>query len=232
MIKFEENMDAIKIYSNEREITKKARKAASLLFSPILNNLGKAIFDEDVDAIRLYSGYGALSELLVLGVTPLSLAASLGSVKSAEELLNLGAKINGPGTGGAEGTIPLHAAISCGMTQMASFLLKNGADPRLSDHKGFEPIHNAVLHGNLRIVRQLHEAGADMNWETEDWYNNSPLEIARLIDDSYMIALLLRLGAKPNPKKTTPEFLKTIESIIEKFEIQTVSGAGFARSAA
>lgn len=64
------------------------------------------------------------------------------------------------------GNSPLHVACLCGNIEMASLLLKLGADVNGRDIQGRSPLYVASLGGYLDVVIYLLNAGADVNART------------------------------------------------------------------
>lgn len=68
--------------------------------------------------------------------------------------------------------------------KLADRFIELGADVNFVDQQGGTPLHTAVLHGDLRLVRFLLERGADANKRTRVQFLRmtlSPLELARNI---------------------------------------------------
>ncbi|KAL8664144.1 MAG: hypothetical protein Q9202_003328 [Teloschistes flavicans] len=61
------------------------------------------------------------------------------------------------------GYTPLIKAISCGSTDIAKFLLRNGANPDPRDNHGATALHLASLGGNAIMVRELIKTSIDIN---------------------------------------------------------------------
>lgn len=59
-------------------------------------------------------------------------AAADGNVEQARELIDEGADVNGADP---NGITPLQAAVGCRQTEMANFLLEQGADPQTAQGK-------------------------------------------------------------------------------------------------
>ena len=72
-------------------------------------------------------------------------------------------------TRGGSHTTPLHAASVKGHLDVASLLLKSGADPNSRDHRGWAPLYRVLQGGQLAAVSSLEVAqllinsGADVN---------------------------------------------------------------------
>ena len=105
---------------------------------------------------------GALYERLLY-------AAKIGDVDTLRALITSGVDVNAhPITGTA-----LHEAVRWkgeehGVEEefhaaAIEFLLENGADPNIADHRGRTPLHSAALNANSFSIRRLLDAGADPN---------------------------------------------------------------------
>lgn len=99
---------------------------------------------------------------------------------------------------GMNGMSPLHAAIVNGLGLTVSLLLKNGADPNLSDNNNVKPLYIAVKYAHENIVRYLLNAGATPNWTDENGI--SALHIASAAGFYNIASLLLISGADVDAK--------------------------------
>lgn len=93
------------------------------------------------------------------GFSPLLFAARQGDVPSARLLIAAGASVNETA---ADGASVLTVASLGGHTQLAEFLLKNGADPNAVG-AGYPALHAAVLRGDHALVEALVARGANPN---------------------------------------------------------------------
>lgn len=82
---------------------------------------------------------------------------------------------------------------------LAEELLKRGADPNVADDKGFTPIFEAVTSNNLRMVKVLAEAGADVDARAHD--GNRPIISCWPRGD--LMKYLIERGADPNARMNT-----------------------------
>ncbi|MCY3974472.1 MAG: ankyrin repeat domain-containing protein [Simkaniaceae bacterium] len=123
-----------------------------------------------------------------MGRTPLEAAVQRGHVEMVRLLLERGAdplKYAGK-------VQPLAIAASYGYTDIASYLLKGGADVHRRDENGRTPLMQAVrMRANGKMVRSLLEYGADP--ELVDANGWSSLVIATL-SGNMAVALLLEFG--------------------------------------
>ena len=105
---------------------------------------------------------GALYERLLY-------AAKIGDVDTLRALITSGVEVNAHPTLGTA----LHEAVRWkgeehGVEEefhaaAIEFLLENGADPNIVDHRGRTPLHSAALNANSFSIRRLLDAGADPN---------------------------------------------------------------------
>lgn len=87
----------------------------------------------------------------------------------------------------------------------ASALVKDGADVNAAESNGTRPLHWAVHHGNVDLVKQLLKAGADVNVANN--YGATPISEAAVLGDYALMKVLLDAGADPdsrNPDGQTP----------------------------
>ena len=87
------------------------------------------------------------------GRTPLWAAASFGHIQVVRELVERNASINLRGGGDKS---PLYIAILNGHDRVADFLIRKSADKQ-------EPLFWAAKNGDIAVVKELHELGADVN---------------------------------------------------------------------
>ncbi len=120
------------------------------------------------------------------GDSALHIAASAGAENSADLLLNRGLKIDQ--LGGA-GRTPLMVAIMSDHTPMVRWLLRNGADPRAKDARGFVPLMLAVREGRSGAVAEL---APYMRDRLDD-----ALLLAALVGKADVIDSLTNYGASP-----------------------------------
>ncbi len=93
------------------------------------------------------------------GVTPLTLAASLGFVEGAERLLKAGARVD---VGNAAGETPLISAVHRRDMAVIRLLLKNGANPDKTDNSGRSARDYATLMGpSGGVLQEIDRAEAE-----------------------------------------------------------------------
>lgn len=74
-------------------------------------------------------------------------------------------------------------------------LIKNGADPRITNKLGCSALHIAAFHGRTEVVQVLIRAGADVNHR--DRHSQGPLTCAISRNHKDVATLLLKNGANP-----------------------------------
>ncbi len=156
------------------------------------------------------------------GLTALVLAAREGALNSLEALVAAKADVNQQ-TG--DGSTAMLVAIQNGHYDVATFLLNHGADPNLSNEKGWNPLYLAVKHRNIEtgtipvpnanqaldFIQLLLDKGANpnlrlkanteiRNGQRATWLNEAgatPFLRAALCGDIEVMKLLLKHGADP-----------------------------------
>ena len=88
-------------------------------------------------------------------------------------LLEKGADPNGDSTG--TNLAPLILAVDFKLTPIYQALLQKGANPNIKDPHGFSVLHVAAEKGDLEIVKDLVEKGAEVNDSVE---GKNPLYLA------------------------------------------------------
>lgn len=88
------------------------------------------------------------------GWTPLHLAAYYGHGPVVEVLISMGAKVN-VRSENAIGNTPLMAAIAGGHLELATYLMKRGADPTLSDKTGLTAAQLALANGHMEFAEKI-----------------------------------------------------------------------------
>ncbi len=132
------------------------------------------------------------------GFSPLGLAAFFGHPKVAAYLIKKGADVNAASKNPMR-VCPLHSAlaqhrpeVSLVLTEM---LVAHGADVNVRQAAGWTPLHQAAMHGQLKLARLLLDQGADVNAKAEN--GKTPLELATTGKHVAMAALLRERGAIP-----------------------------------
>ena len=158
-----------------------------------------------------------------------------------QELIDIGTDIN---DGGYEdgGRTPLHWACFKGRLEIATMLVKAGADINAQDAYGSSALSFAV---NAKSAAQnltalLIEAGADVNLAAEDGKNSPPLHFALIAGKEDMARMLVEAGADCNfglvnklygrkgglfGPGSTPLHLALGEGMLEVAKLMLASGA-------
>lgn len=122
---------------------------------------------------------------------PIHFAVGKGDLDTVKKLLQQGEDIN---LSGPLGT-PLTIAARGGRPEIVRLLINNGANPNLSDWKGWSPIHNAVFpeQANLEVILELAKSGGEV--DARDKHLRTPLHRAAQFGHAEAVRLLLYLGA-------------------------------------
>lgn len=119
---------------------------------------------------------------------PLIVAVQMGNLEITEKLLQRGVQI----LPDSQGLTPLHISCRMGYSDIASSLIKYGAQIDACDNfYGWQPIFFAASEGNLDCVRVLIEAGCILEVKDENgWFPwtfalyHGHIEVAKLLEDS------------------------------------------------
>ena len=145
--------------------------------------------------------------LLALGVTvlaadtlgPDALAVAIKSGQRSVAIDMIAHKTADVNAAEADGSTPLLWAANLNDTDLASRLLKAGADPKARNQLGSTPLAEAAFNSNTEMIRALLEAGADANAAGPD--GQTPLMIVARTANVDAAKLLLAKGANPNVKE-------------------------------
>jgi len=121
------------------------------------------------------------------GATPLVRAAESGEIEVVRALVDSGAQVDEP-CSCETAESPLWAAIVAGRSEVAAYLLDQGADPNLPAAHAVTPLHAAVIRGAEDLARTLLERGADPN--ARDSGGRTPVNWAELHGTPELTALL------------------------------------------
>ena len=127
-------------------------------------------------------------------VPALHVAAANDNVEAAAILISHGAKLDVRDN--VNNDTALIYGIRDGKFSVAEVLLEAGADPNLTDRRGFTPLHIAVARDDTKIVQCLLDHGAAINVRTHS-DGRTPLMIAAAAGFEEMVELLLFRGADP-----------------------------------
>lgn len=120
-------------------------------------------------------------------------ACAKGETELAKYYVKGGFNINETYVGG--GT-PLLYAIYGGYTDIAEYLLQNGADPNM-EIATLTPLHFAIRRQQPEMVNILIKYGANVNQECK---NTKPLNFAIQKNNEEIVGSLVNAGAKPDEK--------------------------------
>jgi len=160
--------------------------------------------DSALNTAVCYDHPDILSILLEAGTDPniqgghvpaLHVAAANDNVEAAKILISHGAKIDVRDT--VNNDTALLYGIRDGKFSVAELLLEAGADPNLTDQRGFAPVHIAVARNDANIVQRLLDYGATINSRTRS-DGKTPLMIAAAAGFKEMVEMLLSRGADPS----------------------------------
>jgi hypothetical protein len=128
------------------------------------------------------------------GEHPIFKAAEKGYITAVEICLALGVDTN---TRGEFKQTPIFKAVN---SEVATLLLKNGAEINAKDISGDTPLHEVVMHGKREMAKFLLENGADVNAVAELSFRNTPLHVSVKVKkpDIEIVKLLLDHGADIN----------------------------------
>lgn len=167
--------------------------------------LHNAVRIGDLDTVRALLKRGVNVDESMNGVTPLHVAAGLGSyspgrkgvapprsTEVAELLVEHGADVTARGANLGIGRTPLHGFAENGNTEMVALLIERGAEVNARDVDGRTPLHIAARWGYPEVAKLLIEAGADVNARVMD--GSKPLRLATMNDHEEVAELLRQHG--------------------------------------
>lgn len=129
------------------------------------------------------------------GETPLHGAAAAGSLPAVQALVQAGAKVRTRIT--RTGMEPIHLAVKAGRPELLDLLASHGADLQVIDNLHNAPLHYAASAGARDAIEWL--AARKVPLDAPGLGEATALGMAAFGGDEETCALLLRLGAAPNP---------------------------------
>ena len=155
--------------------------------------LHHAADNNDPDRIGALLADGAdIDAQCAMGVTPLWIASSRGSVGAAETLIKAGADVNS----GSNGLTPIVYAARNGHTAIASLLISRGADIHGENNHGYSMLHGAAWGGSVDCAQQALDQGVNVN--STNLINQTPLFLAAGGGHTDLVEFLLNRGADPD----------------------------------
>jgi ankyrin repeat protein len=135
---------------------------------------------------------------------PLVDAAARGDVVAVRALLDH-APAKAVSAGGVDGTTALHWAVRSDQPDMASLLIRAGADVAAKNRYGITPLYLAAVNGSAGMIRMLLDAGADPNSVAPT--SETALMTASRTGDPAAMRILLDRGAHVDTREA--EFAQT-----------------------
>jgi ankyrin repeat protein len=132
---------------------------------------------------------------ILLGGTPLHVAARRGKKDVAELLLANGADVNARDK---MGKTPLHDAARHNSKDVAELLLAKGADVNARDKRGRTPLHLAARYNSKDVAELLLANKADVNAKNNN--GETSLHVAAIKNNKNMVEFLLANGADVNAR--------------------------------
>ena len=150
--------------------------------------------------IRLHKRKDLLNYPIKDGRTALFVAASLGDVQSAHELLRSGASAS---ISRSDGATALYVAAASGHIAVTTLLLGYHADTeKATGTDGSTPLFVACQNGHHKVVKTLLAQGADANKPTHA--GATPMLVAALKGHFDILTLLIENGGKIGGRDVDP----------------------------
>src|SRR6266699_5505938 len=186
-----------------RNVSSQIQEVMERLFNPTMPHFAAWVWLHDIDHHWIQS----MSTIHPTQPEAMPLYyASLCGFRALTEYLIAGHSADVNSRGGSH-TTALHAASVKGHLQVASVLLRNGADPDSRDHLDRVPLHRVSQGGqlvmaesSLEIVRLLIDSGADVN--VADYEGCTPLHAAAQSGYREIAELLLGSNASLDARDT------------------------------
>ena len=158
-------------------------------------DLSSAIIDGDMKAVRAHLDRDASLTCAYdrNGWTPLHLAAHYGHIGIVELLLTRSADIHAK-SGNTVEQMPVFLALGGRRYEMVEHLLNHGADADSRQKKEWSLLHQAAIHGDLRMAGVLLSHGAAANSQRMD--GMTPFDLAKEKHHTEMCDLLAEHGGR------------------------------------
>jgi len=158
-----------------------------------LSVLDLAILSENTDMLRLLLNLGLAAQTPnERGFYPIHTACQQGNFEAVELLLRSGADLESIESDGQY--TPLSLSIRMHHSDLARYLIANGADIHHRRNHNLTPLHEAACSGDLELCRLLLDLGVDI--DAFSLYESTPLYYAICSDQYEISQLLLEYGAK------------------------------------
>ncbi|HEY3333491.1 MAG TPA: ankyrin repeat domain-containing protein [Capsulimonadaceae bacterium] len=153
--------------------------------------LAETAFEGTVEQLRALISLGADVNTTHTDTSALENAIDAHNLENVRHLVNAGANINQ--ANGYDGSTPLIVAAHRGQTDIAEFLLNNGAEIEATDGGWHTALAGAAASGHLKMVVLLINRGADVNGK--HIHQDSPLHRASYSGHFEVAKFLLAKGA-------------------------------------
>ncbi len=227
------NLEIVKLLLDARinpNITKKREFRDMLSYDYLTSPLIIAIQKDEVELVKLLLKYGADSNQLIDGKTPLMYAVDSYGKEQQINIINIllksGADINKQDSKGRNALFHVREKNDTDFT-ITELLLQNGIDVNAKDRYGNSPFMNKLKlwnDRNIQVIKKMIEMGANINS-----VNNDGDTVLDLVTNSYqttppawqsakkeMMDILIAKGAKPAKKRYNWEH-RTSTNTLENF---------------
>lgn len=157
--------------------------------------LNSSVYYDHPEVLRILLEAGVDPNIHGEHVPALHVAAANDNVKAATILIEHGAEIDARDT--ANNDTALMYGIRDGKLNITEYLLRQGADPNLTDKNGLAPLHIATARNDVELVRCLLGNGTAVNARTAG-HGRTALLIAAMSGFAEMVETLLKAGANPS----------------------------------
>lgn len=133
------------------------------------------------------------------GLSCLHTSINIGNLNFVKLFLKNGARVNARDS---QGLTPLHSACLNAYPEIASYLLDQGADPKVLSEHDCSPLHYLVSNGKLKVeeisdlVKRLLASGVDVN--KLNIFRQTPLYLSCKKGSAKVALFLISMGALPS----------------------------------